>query len=211
MQFRRFPNAPAGLLFASDPGCPTGIYYSSLADFAPSALPIALPLTAKPAFAYVPGSSSENNVQQQRTRPNFGPIGMIDSGFNSNYNSLQLSVEKRLSYGLSFLADYTWSRAFNDFSQSLNAGSYYQTNPFNRNFNYGPASSDLPDVIQFSGTWEIPHLGLGGAAEKILNGWALAPILTWQSGYPFSVMCGCDNSFSGDYVDRADFIGTNVN
>lgn len=163
------------------------------------------------AAQYVPGDSSENNVQQRRPYPNFGPMGFINSGYNSNYNALQLSLEKRLMHGISFLADYTWSKNMNDFSESINNGSYYQTDPFNRNYNYGLATSDLPNVIKVSGTFQIPHLGLSGTANKLLNGWQVAPIITWQSGFPFSVMCGCDNSFTGDYVDRADFIGTNLN
>ena len=158
----------------------------------------------------IPGNSTESNLQQRRPYPNFGPMGLIDSGYNSNYNSLQLSLAKRMTHGISFLADYTWSRTFNDFSESPNIESYLQTNPFNRNFNYGPANSDVPDVFKFSGTWEIPHFNLTGASSKVLNGWAVAPILTWQSGYPFTVMSGLDNSFSGDYVDRANFTGTNL-
>ena len=50
-------------------------------------------------------------TSETRPYPNFGPIGMMDSGYNSNYNSLQLSLEKRMSHGLSFLANYTWSKA----------------------------------------------------------------------------------------------------
>ena len=162
------------------------------------------------AGLYVPGDSTEDNLQQRRTYPNFGPIGMIDSGFNSNYNSGQLSVERKASHGLSLLADYTWSRALNDFSETVNS-SYYQTNPFDRNFNYGPGTPDLTNVIKFSGIWEIPHFHLSGTAEKFLNGWRLSPIVNWRSGFPFTIMSGYDNSFSGDFVDRADFIGTNFN
>ena len=162
------------------------------------------------AGRYIPGHSTEANLQQRRPYPNFGPMGLIDSGYNSNYNSLQLSLQKRMSHGLSFLADYTWSRTFNDFSESPNFESYLQTNPYNRNFNYGPANSDVPSVFKFSGTWEVPHFDMTGASGKLLNGWEVAPILTWQSGYPFTVMSGLDNSFTGDYVDRANFIGTNL-
>jgi hypothetical protein len=162
------------------------------------------------AARYIPGNSSEDNVQQRRPYPNFGPVSFIDSGYNSNYNALQLSLEKRVTHGLSFLADYTWSKNMDDLSE-LVAASYYQTDPWDRNYNYGPDSSDLTNVIKFSGTWEVPHFNLHGVANKFLNGWQVAPIITWQSGFPFSVMCGCDNSFTGDYVDRADFIGTNLN
>jgi Carboxypeptidase regulatory-like domain/TonB-dependent Receptor Plug Domain len=161
------------------------------------------------AGIYVPGNSTDDNLQDRRPYPNFGPIGKMDSGYNSNYNSLQLSLEKKMSHGLSFLAAYTWSKTMNDFSESLNQ-SYLQTNPFDRSFNYGPASSDLTHVIKFSGVWAAPHFNFRGAADKLLNGWQVAPIVTWQSGFPFTVMSGEDNSFSGDYVDRADFTGTSL-
>jgi len=159
------------------------------------------------AARYVPGNSTEANTQQRRPYPNFGPMGSIDSGFNSNYDAIELNVEKYLSHGLSFLANYTWSRNFSDFSESLTM-SYYQTNPFSRNYNYGPSESDIPYVFKFSGTWEIPHFHLSGVGDKILNGWELAPISLWQSGVPYSIMSGLDNSFTGDFSDRADFIGT---
>ncbi len=141
----------------------------------------------------------------QRPYPDFGPIGMIDSSYNSNYNSLQLSLEKQTSYGLSLLADYTWAKALDDFSESVNSESFYATNPFDRNANYGLSADDVANSVKISGTWEIPHFHRNGAADKLLNGWAIAPIITWQSGMPFSIMCGCDNSETGDYVDRADF------
>ncbi|HET7841090.1 MAG TPA: TonB-dependent receptor, partial [Terriglobia bacterium] len=161
------------------------------------------------AGRYVPGNSTEDNLQDRRTYPDFGPIGKIDSGFNSNHHALQLSVEKKMSHGLSLLADYTWSKTLNDFSESVNQ-SYLATNPFDRHFNYGPAASDLAHVIKFSGVWAFPRANLSGAADKLVNGWQLAPIVGWRSGFPFSVMSGLDNSFSGDYVDRADFIGTSL-
>ena len=161
------------------------------------------------AARYVPGNSTEANTQQRRPYPNFGPMGSIDSGFNSNYDAIELNVEKYLSHGLSFLANYTWSRNFSDFSESLTM-SYYQTNPFSRNYNYGPSESDIPYVFKFSGTWEIPHFHLSGVGDKILNGWELAPIFLWQSGVPYSIMSGLDNSFTGDFSDRADFIGTKL-
>jgi hypothetical protein len=120
-----------------------------------------------------------------------------------------LNLEKYLSHGLSFLANYTWSRNFSDFSESVSMG-HYQTNPFNRNFNYGPSESEIPYAFKSWGTWEIPHFRLSGVGDKLLNGWELTPIMLWQSGLPYSLMSGLDNSFTGDYSDRADFIGTKI-
>ncbi|MGH9534392.1 MAG: carboxypeptidase regulatory-like domain-containing protein [Terriglobales bacterium] len=158
------------------------------------------------AAVYVPGNSTEANTQQRRPYPNFGPMGFINSDYDSNYNALQLTLQKRMSHGLSFLADYTWSRNFNDFSESVQQG-YYQTNPYSNAFNYGPASSDLPQVFKLSGTWQLPNSHRPGPLGTLLSGWAAAPILTWQSGFPFTVMSGLDNSFSGDFSDRADLTG----
>ena len=161
------------------------------------------------AARYVPGNSTEANTQQRRPYPNFGPMGSIDSGFDSNYNAIELNLEKYLSHGLSFLANYTWSRNFSDFSESVSLG-HYQTNPFNRNLNYGPSESEIPYAFKSWGTWEIPHFRRSGVGDKLLNGWELAPIMLWQSGPPYSIMSGLDNSFTGDYSDRADFIGTKI-
>ena len=56
-------------------------------------------LQVNPAI-YIPGQSNENNTQQRRIYPAFGFIDSINSGVNSNYHAVQLSVEKRLSRGL---------------------------------------------------------------------------------------------------------------
>ncbi len=62
------------------------------------------------------------NEQSRRLYPGYGNVSVVDSAINSNYNGLQLTVEKRLSAGLSILANYTWSKDMNDFAP---IGSYY--------------------------------------------------------------------------------------
>jgi len=51
-------------------------------------------------------------------------------------------------------------------------------------------------------------LRLAGFANKQLNGWEVNSIVTWQSGFPFTVASGIDNSLTGVGSDRADFIGS---
>jgi hypothetical protein len=43
--------------------------------------------------------------------------------------------------------------------------------------------------------------------SQIVNGWMLNSMVTWQSGFPFSISSGRDNSFTGINRDRADFTG----
>ena len=47
-------------------------------------------------------------------------------------------------------------------------------------------------------------------ASKIINGWEITGIHSWQNGFRFSVYSGVDNSFSGAGNDRADFTGSNT-
>ncbi|MGH9327285.1 MAG: TonB-dependent receptor domain-containing protein [Terriglobia bacterium] len=157
---------------------------------------------------YIPGESTEANTQERRLYPDFGFVGGIVSAINSNYNALQLTVQKRVSHGLSLLADYTWSKGLNDFAP---LGAYNSnTNPFDRAFDYGPSADDLTNAIKFSGVYQLPHSALKGFAGRLTNGWALSSILTWQGGFPYSVFSGYDNSFSAVFEDRADFTGSNI-
>jgi hypothetical protein len=147
-----------------------------------------------------------DNTQQRRINPNFGSVGLYGSLYNSNYNSLQLNMEKRFSQGLSVLANYTWSKMIDNF------GVYggFNTNPFNPNFDRSVSNDDVPHVIHLSGIWQVPKFQAKGAAGGLLNGWEVTSILTWHSGFAFPIYSGSDNSFSGIGVDRADFIGTSL-
>ncbi|HUS06364.1 MAG TPA: hypothetical protein VMZ52_08715, partial [Bryobacteraceae bacterium] len=110
------------------------------------------------------------------------------------------NAEKRFSHGYTILASYTWSKKIDD---------YNWTNPSNRRFDYGLSREDVPHNFKFSNVWNIPNAPVHGFAGKLVNGWMLNSIVTLQSGFPFSIASGRDNSFSGVGRDRADYIGGN--
>jgi len=147
---------------------------------------------------YIPGQSTVSNTQARRPYQDFVNVGRIESGNNSNYNALQLNAEKKFARGLSVLANYTWSKALDDLNWS---------NPFYRRFDYGVSGTDLPHNFKFSNVWEVPKLGVKGAAGKLVNGWMLNSLLAWQSGFAMTISSGRDNSFTGVGRDRADFLG----
>jgi hypothetical protein len=157
---------------------------------------------------YIPGQSNENNVQQRRVYPDYGSIGSINSGVNSNYNAAQITLEKRFNHGLSFLSNFTWARALDDYAP---AGSPYLTNSCScgRWFDYGPSSDDLNKTFKIDGDYAMPHLRMAAAADKILNGWELTAVAEWDTGLPFTIFSGYDNSFSAMGADRADLSGIN--
>jgi hypothetical protein len=114
---------------------------------------------------------------------------------------LQWNVEKRFGHGYSILANYTWSTNIDDLSTA---------NPFNRAISRGRTGFDVPHNFKFSNLWDIPNAPVSGVAAKILHGWQLNAILVKQSGFPYTVTSGVDNSFSGVGSDRADYIGGNA-
>jgi hypothetical protein len=150
---------------------------------------------------YIPGQSTEANTQQRRRYTDFSTIGIYAGNNNSHYNSLQLGVEKRFSHGLTTLANYTWEKSMDDYGWS---------DPFYRDFMYGKSDENIPQNFTWSNTWQIPTPHMTGAQAKILGGWQTNSILSWHAGFPFSILSGVDNSFSGVGADRADFTGTNI-
>ncbi|HEX3660033.1 MAG TPA: carboxypeptidase regulatory-like domain-containing protein [Acidobacteriaceae bacterium] len=155
---------------------------------------------------YIPGQSTENNIQQRRVYPLYGSIGSINSGVNSNYNAGQITLEKRAAHGFSFLTNFTWARALDDFAPPA---SPYLTNSCScgRWFDYGPSNDDLNKDFKFDGNYAVPNMHLPAAAGKVLNGWELSAITDWTTGFPFTIMSGVDNSFSAMGADRADLNG----
>jgi hypothetical protein len=152
---------------------------------------------------YIPGASTEANTQSRRRYPNFTTVQAgAQSGNNSHYNGLQVTIDRHFARGLSILANYTWSKTMDDFGW---------TDPFDRKFDYARSNDCIPQDFNFSGVWQLPKRpGTTGFVNHILNGWQLSPIISWRDGFPYLVFSGVDNSFSGHGFDRADFIGSSI-
>jgi len=163
---------------------------------------------------YIPGQSTESNIQSRLLYPNYGFIGSINSGVNSNYNSGQFELEKRLGYGLAFQTNFTWSHALNDFGPN---GQEYifgiggiNTCGCGRALDHGPDAGDDSNVFRLSGNYALPRVPIKGAVDKAINGWNLSYITNWQSGFPFTAFAEDDNSFSAMGNDRPDITVANI-
>jgi hypothetical protein len=165
-------------------------------------------LQLNPAI-YVPGQSTEDNTQQRRVYPGYASIASINSGVNSNFNALQVTLEKRLSKGFSLLTNFSWAKALDDYAPQ---GSPYYTNTCTcgRHFDYGASADDLSKVFKLSGSYETPHIHGNGFVSKLGNGWQLTAIASLQTGNPFTIFSGVDNSFSAIGADRADLTIPNI-
>lgn len=114
----------------------------------------------------------------------------------SNYNALQVRLEKRFSRGLQFNANYTWSRAFDlgsEIAQFGGQSANFVQDAHNLAGDYGPAAFDQPQRLTLNYLYEDP-IGKGrrfdlGVANWILGGWQTSGIVTFASGLPFSISC----------------------
>jgi hypothetical protein len=108
------------------------------------------------------------------------PIG------KSQYNSVQIKLDKRFSTGLQFRTFYTWSRLYNNRAESGQRGGTGVQNPINTQAaEWALSGDDVPHAFVFSGTYEIPFAkSSSGLMGKILKGWTVNGILRYESGRP---------------------------
>jgi hypothetical protein len=137
----------------------------------------------------------------------FASVGIQATNGVSNYNSLQVSLNKRLSYGLTFLASYTWSHSIDDTSGYENASNGYRgIDPFNFGLYRGDSSFDARQRFVFSYDYEIPRIShtRKSVVNGILNGWHVAGITTLQTGFPIDV---ADTGFRSLSCDAYTYYG----
>ena len=134
-------------------------------------------------------------AQALRPFPQYTYVGTENSANigNATYNSLQVKLEKRFSKGLWALAAYTWSKTITDSNSSL--GGFFSTGArdnYNRSLEKALAIYDVPQRLVVAFNYELP-IGPGkpllsnGIAGKILGGWQVNGILTYQQGTPITV------------------------
>ncbi len=156
------------------------------------------------------------------------PIPQIDSaiqwfrsGGQSNYNSLQVRLERRWSNGFSFLASYTWSHSL-DNASNANLGS--QNGGDFRNFRfpnaeYGNSDFDIRHHAVINYVYDLPFghgrrfaSNAGKALDEIIGGWQFSGISSFATGnwYTVTSAAGVSNADGGGNVgtsDRPDQVG----
>ncbi len=120
--------------------------------------------------------------------PVFSSIFAEDTIANSNYNSLQASLEKRFSHGLQAQVAYTWSKSF-DLASSFEG----ELNPLNFGGTYSLSQFDARHRFVLSYVWQLPIPKYSGAKGAIASGWDLSGIFTYQTGFPVRITSSSDN------------------
>ena len=121
----------------------------------------------------------------------FAGVGTQGSQGVSNYNSLQVQVQKRLSHGLMFQASYTWAHSIDDTSGFEGSGAApglgRATDPFNFALSRGDSNFDARNRFVINYDYEVPSLTRfwnNGFVKHVLDGWRVGGITTLQTGLP---------------------------
>jgi len=132
-------------------------------------------------------------AQALRPFPQYNSVGQAGATYgNSNYHSLQVHAQKRMSRGFDFTASYTFSKMIDDTRQfSTGVG---QQNFYDRRAERSISVYDQPHILAISYVYELPfgpgrpHLsGLGGVGSRLVGGWNLSGIHRYTSGLPQSL------------------------
>jgi outer membrane receptor protein involved in Fe transport len=138
------------------------------------------------------------------TAPGLGSF-LMESNANSSNNSLQASLNKRLSRGLQMMLSYTYAHSIDDYSGSdVSDITLLPGNMVNEVNNR--ASSDFDRRHRFVASWvyDLPDAYKGDSAivRGALNHWSVSGVVTLQSGTPFSIY-GQDSAFEATTGDLA--------
>ena len=163
----------------------------------------------------MPGAQSQVKQGQQYLPLGTRPNPYLGAGFfwftegNSRYNALQVDVTRRLTHGLQFRANYTWSKNLDMNSGLTGAQAQNQAQMImdrtDVSRDWGPSALNVKNQASFSASYQLPF-GNGkrylnsssGFVEKLVGGWQVNEIATILSGFPFTPQVGADRSGDGD-------------
>jgi hypothetical protein len=135
------------------------------------------------------------NVQSLRPFPQFTNVSIHSENVgNSNYHGMNIRFEKRMSGGLQFSTNYTWSKAIDDVtSREEIGGSDAFQNQYNRRSDRGLSGNHIAHRFINSTIWELPF-GKGrrmniesGVLNQFFGGWTVSGIFELRSGSPFTI------------------------
>jgi hypothetical protein len=116
-----------------------------------------------------------------RPYPGYGSISYNIWGGNGNYNSLQVTLNRRFKHNLTYGVAYTWSKSLDD-----NRSTTYLPG----SLTYGPNSLNMPNRLTADWVWSLPKASQfwkNWLSRSVLDNWDLSGIASFISGTPLSV------------------------
>jgi hypothetical protein len=139
------------------------------------------------ATGCTPGETPAGTNAQ--VNPSLGIIRYVFWNTDSNYNGLDINLDKKFSHGFQFQLGYTFSKSLDDDSQTIAGDTFANgiNSPwwFLPKAFYGPSDFNVAHTLTVNGLYTVPTWkSLSGAAQYALGGWELGGIFTFNSGTP---------------------------
>jgi len=129
-------------------------------------------------------AGGEAILNQIRPFRGYGAVRMLETRFNSNYHSLQVTGQRRFSRSSQVNLAYTWSK---NMTNSQNEFSTAPQNSYELHNEYARANLDRRHVLSVNYIYELPfHENQQGAVGKLLGGWQISGITYYFTGLGFS-------------------------
>jgi len=146
---------------------------------------------------------STSNEYDRRPYYGYQNIAVEKSNATSAYQGLDVTLRHR-SHGFQLTPAFTWSKSIDDLSQPPQAGTInVLTN--DHHFRRGLSDFDQKYDFRVTGSWTSPALKESSLlVRQVAAAWTVSGMLTSDSGQPFSVTDGADNSMTGESLDLAD-------
>ena len=168
-------------------------------------------VSLNPAIATIPGATTGNtDARRQLAADGIGQVNLQVQDRRSNYNGMQLTLSKRYSRGFQIASTYTLSKVVGDFAgeRQLTGGEiipyFMYQDPA---IMWGPLDQDHRHRFTTSWVWDLPGQQFSGPLRWALGGWQWSGVMQYQTGRPFTVTSGTDNSLDGIGNDRAKLTG----
>jgi Carboxypeptidase regulatory-like domain len=163
------------------------------------------------ACGYANTSSTVNNRRPLNSSfgtsaaaPLYSNVYHLESSQNSNYNGLQVNVEKRISQHFSARGYYIWSKTLaSNALDGTNLASNFVDPNFPQLEAHQRSDQDRRNSMVASFVWNPDYFtAYNRVVRTVLNGWTVTGIITTNSGQPFTVTTGTDVNGDGQTNDR---------
>lgn len=140
------------------------------------------------------GSLSRHNTRNQNLNlifsddlnPQIQNFQRFTNDSNGSYNALLTQLQHRFSNTFSIDAQYTFSKAEDNYSGDFNGDFTQGVYPFVREAEFAPSDFDVRHNFKLYGIWAPRFFHDNGWKEKILGGWTVSGILNAHTGFPFT-------------------------
>ncbi len=137
--------------------------------------------------------------------PQYGTIAGALNNAISNYNSLQLQIQRRFSGGLTFNANYVWSHFLDDQDSAGwggRGGTQVYQDAYNPSLNYGNSNFDVRHAVKGSVVYQLPvgrgkrFMNTNPYADAVIGGWQTSLTFVAHTGQPYTVIAANRNDQS---------------